>query len=392
MLLTRLKTWLAAFIAALSVSSVACAQQFGPFIEPDSWSPDLQFFAPAEVSEYGNGEPENTGFYFTYDRMYLFVKRPDGAASMDSGHGSDPAWGNRYDMGFMTEDRVGWLVSVMDSAGPNARFVTEIPRIPAATTNTGGGGTGGGTTTTTTQTLPQRDLNWQVTQYQNVGSFNSVEIDRVWRRKEFHGGGVFEPLVGVRYIQYNDYGRNDAFQRFAEDATTFEPDFTSPNILGPWERLQSHYLSSVNQMLGGQLGFRLSKTVGHWRLGSELRMMGLNNWQKYEAYDETILRNATRGFTTTGGSGSTTGSSIIIDTRKTNPVSNSGNEFVFGGELRMEAAYEVTRDISLRGGFMYMLLGHGVARGIDPSNTASTAKNSQDLYMGGVTFGLTINR
>ncbi|MFO0886404.1 MAG: hypothetical protein U0894_19865 [Pirellulales bacterium] len=89
-------------------------------------------------------------------------------------------------------------------------------------------------------------------------------------------------------------------------------------------------------------------------------MMGLNNWQKYEAYDETILRNATRGFTTTGGS--TTGSSIILDTRKTNPVSNSGNEFVFGGELRMEAACEVTRDISLRAGFMYMLLGHGVAR------------------------------
>ncbi len=388
MLLTRLKTWLAAFIAALSVSSVACAQQFGPFIEPDSWSPDLQFFAPAEVSEYGNGEPENTGFYFTYDRMYLFVKRPDGAPSLDSGHGSDPAWANRFDLGFMTEDNVGWLVSVTDSAGPNGRFVTETPKIPASSTNTGGGG-GGGTTTTTTQTLPQRDVNWQITQYLNVGSFNSVEIDRVWRRKEFHGGGVFEPLAGIRYINFNDFGRRDNFARFAEDATTFEPDFTTPNLLGPWERLQSNYTTTVNQMLGGQLGFRLSKTTGHWRLGTELRMMGLNNWQKYESYQDVLLRNASRGF---GTSGTSTTGSIILDNRKTNPVSNSGNEFVFGGELRMEAAYEVTRDISLRTGFMYMLLGHGVARGVDPSSTAQSGKNSQDMYMGGVTFGVTINR
>lgn len=383
MLLTRLKTWLAAFVAALSVSSVAHAQQFGPFIEPDSWNPDLQFFAPAEVSEYGNGEPENTGFYFTYDRMYLFVKRPDGAPSLDSAHGSDPAWANRYDIGFMTEDNVGWLVSVTDSAGPNARFVTETPRIPA--TQTGGG------TTPTVQTLPQRDLNWQITQNLNVGSFNSVEIDRVWRRKEFHGGGVFEPLAGIRYINYNDFGNRDAFQRFAETPTTFEPDFTNPNTLGPWERLISNKTATVNQMLGGQLGFRLSKTVGHWRLNSELRMMGLNNWQKYESYQETLLRNATRGF---GTGGTTTTGAIILDTRKTNPVNNSSNEFVFGGELRMEAAYELTRDISIRTGFMYMLLGHGVARGIDPNLVGSqqTVKNSQDLYMGGVTFGVTINR
>ena len=58
--------WLAALLAALGVATSAQAQHFQPFIDPGYFEPDLQFFAPAEVSEFGCGEPPNTGVYFDY--------------------------------------------------------------------------------------------------------------------------------------------------------------------------------------------------------------------------------------------------------------------------------------------------------------------------------------
>jgi hypothetical protein len=64
----------------------------------------------------------------------------------------------------------------------------------------------------------------------------------------------------------------------------------------------------------------------------------------------------------------------------------SGNEFVWGGELKMEAAYMLTRDISFRTGFVFLDLGKGVGRGL----TFNT--NSQDAQLFGMTFGVTINR
>ena len=63
-----------------------------------------------------------------------------------------------------------------------------------------------------------------------------------------------------------------------------------------------------------------------------------------------------------------------------------GTEFVFGGEIRAEAAYEVTRDVSLRVGMEFLNLATGIGRGRDPE------RNSEDVQMFGVTFGLTVNR
>ena len=41
-------------------------------------------------------------------------------------------------------------------------------------------------------------------------------------------------------------------------------------------------------------------------------------------------------------------------------------EFVFGMEVRVDAAYRVTRDLSLRFGFEFLDFGKGIGRGIDP--------------------------
>ena len=64
----------------------------------------------------------------------------------------------------------------------------------------------------------------------------------------------------------------------------------------------------------------------------------------------------------------------------------SATQFCFGGEVRGEASYEVTRDINLRVGFVFLDLGQGVGRG------DLMRLNNQAVQMAGVTFGFTVNR
>ena len=52
-------------------------------------------------------------------------------------------------------------------------------------------------------------------------------------------------------------------------------------------------------------------------------------------------------------------------------------------EVRADAAYRVTRDLSLRFGFEFMDFGKGIGRGIDTRDT------SQDVIMYGATMGVT---
>ena len=61
-------------------------------------------------------------------------------------------------------------------------------------------------------------------------------------------------------------------------------------------------------------------------------------------------------------------------------------QFVFGGEIKGEASYELTRDVNLRVGFVFLDLGQGIGRG------DTRAFNNQAVQMAGVTFGFTVNR
>jgi hypothetical protein len=61
-------------------------------------------------------------------------------------------------------------------------------------------------------------------------------------------------------------------------------------------------------------------------------------------------------------------------------------QFCWGGELRGEAAYELTRDINLRVGFVFLDLGQGIGRG------DLLRFNNQAVQMAGVTFGFAVNR
>ena len=61
-------------------------------------------------------------------------------------------------------------------------------------------------------------------------------------------------------------------------------------------------------------------------------------------------------------------------------------EFVFGGEIRADAAFEITRDVSVQFGFNFIELGRGVGRG------RTLAANDEDVTIFGFNGGFVINR
>ena len=395
MSLKRPFAWIAALVVAISLASVARAQTMpvshashvgvNPFIEPDYFRPDFQFFAPAQVDPYSGGEAPNVGFYATYDRLYINVARPDAQGSNSpSGLPGDFTSGWRFDLGYMTPERRGWELSAWHFGGPNVYFATGQERINRRNEDDlsdglddgggGGGGGGGGTTAV----LPQ-DRNprvYSIADSLNVAKFSSFEMNKVFRLKELHYGGVFEPLIGLRYMQFVDYGRSDAYQRYDSDADD-DPDLSAPNTSGPWEIYQTNRSEFQNSMLGGQIGFRYSKQTGHWLLSTEFRAFALQNWQFFNVTQQQI---------STLYDGTDAGAEVLRELSTKALFDTDRSEFVWGGELRAEAAYEVTRDINLRGGFVLLDLGKGIGRGQNANS------NAQDVLMWGWTAGVTVNR
>lgn len=162
MLAKTFSSLMAAIAVVVGLSTAASAGDLGPvFIDPDYFEPDLQFFAPADVDYFGDPTPPETGWFFAYDRMYVGVSRPDNASRPWD---LDQTWGNRFDMGYMTEDDGGLWVSFMHIDGPTG----EADSAKASTA--------------------------------------SIEVNKVWRWEPTHRYCYIEPFLGVRFVKFNDYG------------------------------------------------------------------------------------------------------------------------------------------------------------------------------------------
>ncbi len=242
---------------------------------------DMQFFAPADLSEFGNGPEAPIGWYFSYNRTFINISSPRNIPQVGTPRSNRGGWGwgNRYDIGFMTEENKGWLLEI---------FRTSVP----------------------------------VTQ-----ETNSVALNRVYRLEPLHNGGIIETFFGPRFISFQD-----RLFTFPAGVSTVQ--------------------SASNDMVGGQVGFRYFQSCGRWTLSSQIKGFAGENFQDHS-----------------------------LGT----PV-GTAEEFVWAGDLRCDAAYTLTKDISLTGGFQVLGFGQGIMREAIPLD------NDHELTIAGFAFGFEINR
>jgi hypothetical protein len=308
------------------------------------------------VDDFGGEEKANTGLYVSFDRTYVNVTRPIDQFSFGSGNQGDFTWGNRLELGYMLGDPSGWQAILWHVNGPNETLTNAdyLQRI--------------------------QNLTGQVTQqFPTPGGIDSInqlkmssfELNKVWRLKQYHSGAVLEPFLGYRYMNVRDYFRRDQFTEFLD--------------AGGNELLlnNTHFAQFENQMHGGTFGGRLFRQRGHWLLSCDLRFFGMANFQTLKTNNQfSLLPNPDIQF---------------VDGNFVNPIVPGGNiqrnvdyqratQFCFGGEVRGEASYELTRDINLRVGFVFLDMGQGIGRG------DQLRLNNQAIQMAGVTFGFTVNR
>ena len=417
MSLKRTKKWFLAILAAMGAAVSALLpsakadpaypatgptvqlERWSPFTEPDHFGPDLQFFAPFDPSDYGGGDPPNISFFFNYTRLYWNVQRPSqrpinrvgmeqdfGVAlniplhqlgdlgllgftgNRATGYDGDFTWGNRYDFGYMTEDDHGWYASLTHIAGPAERLSVRQERINRLNA--------GDTPTTPDPILQDRNPRYYDLQASlNSARFSSIELNKVWRKKEFHNGGVLEPFVGARFMTFKDIYRQDGYGRYDVDPDDF-PDLNAPTPDGPVEVLVIDRAHFENNMLGGHLGFRHFYEKAHWKLQTEVRVFACHNFQYLTRYQDQRVTNYGAG----------AADNPVYELRNRARAFDRSDEFVWGGELRVEAAYALTRDIGFRFGLTVFDMADGVGRGNDIRD------NTEGVVMAGANFGFEINR
>lgn len=412
--------WLSAAVLALSViSPQAYAQReihhvppavnpngfdpdlVQPFVNPTTFESDLQFFAPAEIDSINSEIDASTGWFATYDRTYIYVTRPQAEESNTQG---DVTWGNRFDLGYMTEEQHGWLLTFQHIDGPNNYFRNQVERINVVQVNDqinfpgdginlrGGAAGGGGVTVTQRPGFPTRDRNnpstnardYMLRDSVNVADLSSFEINKTFRIDPLHYGSIIEPFFGFRYFSFNDYFENDRYSRFdsttgalvySTDAFGFPPP--PPIATVGVEEFNSLRAQFQNHMFGAQIGSRWFKQKSRWNLSGEVRAFAVQNFQSFTTTFDTERTLYS------SGTGNPTVQAVFNQS-----VMNNGHatEFVFGSEVRAEAAYELTKYIQLRAGMQYLDFARGIGRGIN------LIQNDQDVLTVGATFGLTVNR
>jgi len=402
---------LSAIGLVLTLASAAAAQQYQPFIEPGYFNHDLQFFAPAsDIDTYGGDPVLRTGWFGSYNRMYIGVSRPKDRGYLnesgpqdilrtfpDSSDLMDLTWGNRWDLGYMIDDvdhDHGWMFSFMRIDGPSVGNVLRHERLNRLNEDDEGFVVDDeGAVDLDDVVNPPEDRNnvgppnrqrfYDLTDSLNNAKLNSLELNKIFRLAPLHGGGTLEPFFGVRYIKFEDI-----FQR--QNYMVYDEDGFSPLLppLGPGsipivfedaeiEDLMTNRFLFSNQIVTGQLGVRWLKRVSRWNLSTEFRAFGGQNFQHLTRTTENVR-------TYYDGQGSGSEVTAIVKSKETQDWYTT--ETVVGTDIRAIAAYEVTRDIKLEAGLQFLGFFTGMGRG------PFIYDNSDAVTMVGTTFGFTINR
>ena len=368
---------------SLDAQNYGQRQYSGPFVDFDEFNPDYQFFAPLDNTHFGDFTP-NLGWFFTWDKLFTKSARP---RQEEAYGGFDRGSGTRISLGFMRPDSNGWSLSTTRIGGPNFYQELIVERNNRVAEEDDGGGGGGGGGGGNEEQTPEQDDNNPLTGQRdyilrdsiNAISYSSWELNRTWRLKENDKGRIWEPMLGIRYSNIQDRFEDAEYNRYDEDGLPVPqiPDPNDPNSPSPDDAEIEEYIleqgTHTNDMFGGQLGLRWYRKQSRWLLSNELRFFVMNNNQTIRERDYREVTLVEVG----------TGEEPESQTRVETIEWKSNNEFVWGGEYRHEAAYEITRDLTARFGFNVLNYGKGIGRG----------DNYGDRFLTyGFNFGITLNR
>lgn len=360
-------------VATASVTSTelrADDAPFHPFAESMNVDPDYQWFAPVdlqELEELSARKRAPKGWFVSYDRMHIGMDRPDTQAQSSK---IDMTWGNRWDFGYMSEKDKGWLFSFTQVSGPNVyqdvrhiRTITPAvgvesfpafrPRFPYDPAFGDG-------------TILER-------QSVNVATYSSFEVNKSWRLEPYRYGGILEPLMGFRHIQFNDFASNDDFFGIRNAPSA------NPNAPFNFDGFTRQRTRTDNRMILGQLGYRYFSTIKKMTFSQETRVFAGQNFQT-QGYE-----SRTYALTTADADGNP---SLY-------PTSSFGgrdnNETVVGFDARLEAAMQLTKAFNFRAGAQVLYIGRGVWRGSNPGFGDQNSVD-QSVISPAFTFGVTMNR
>ncbi|OUT66162.1 MAG: hypothetical protein CBB70_10650 [Planctomycetaceae bacterium TMED10] len=398
--------------------SMSYAQRFQPF-GPLDFTQDWQPFAPAEISSYGGGIEPNTGFFFSYDRIHLWVNRPKTAVQPGK---LDRTTGTRIDFGYMSKTNNGWIGEFMRINGPNVYDEPTDRQRDVLTLNPSGiDPTGGGpiidVPSVTTQPYPNGKA-------ENVGSLTSFEFSKLWRFKPLHGqgkgGSHVEMFLGGRFTTIK---AQDSFNYNAGNAQLnaifgpgpfppagLEPDFDPTTVAGltSAQRYTPLGIMAENSIFGPQVGLRWFRQRGRWTISAEGRgFFAVNRQQITGGYpiQEAIpvqapappTAGSTLGFPLSQAnptviSGPTTVASVP-ESRTVQTYNVNQWKWAPAGDVRFNANWEITKSFALEAGWEWLYFANGIARGKSdgPGNPYSGLDN-QDMMFTGWTVGFVVNR
>lgn len=332
--------------------------------------------------------PLNSGWFFEYSRTALKVSRPRNVGrltydpnpelgipdpdnlltsiytSTDGGDlYGDLGWGNRFDFGWVSDEGTGiWIVArKLDS--PDERVTFQ---------NTSG-------VDLAENALPET--------FATVNGLRmwGVEGNKTWRLTPTPKGTVMEPFVGLRYVRLRDHSdRDDIFNNF--DRLQFpatNPPASLVRTIG--YNFRQSTITTDNDLFGGQFGLRSRWRRGRWQVTSDIR--GLMFWN--HQVKETISDNQeqTENFLATYDATGLTGvasTGVLIQESSQDQTFDSNNTFVYGGELNLQLAFEVTQGFSINVGGEIIAFADGVGRGPEGVDDS--------LLLTGLTMGFSFNR
>jgi hypothetical protein len=354
---------------------------YHPFSEPMDFDPDWQLFAPVQLQDLEDLTARQRapyGFYLTYDRVYTGVSRPENSGSS---YIIDGTWGNRWDFGWMNRQESGWSFSYQVVTGPNIYNGYQQLRLNGITDDDDNDITDPFLPLVLGNDPYTLQRTYQVQDSVNVGNLDSFEANKTWRLAPYRYGGILEPLIGLRYVQFKDTARSDNYGVF----DIFDPaDPTT--ITGQGEVLLNDMVFTRNNMILGQLGFRYFKHYRRFTLSSDFKVFAGHTFQTQET--TRLLTTATYAAPVAIGDTPT----FDGDHTGTTFTSRKDNATPVGFDLRTEGAFRATQYLDLRVGFQLVYFGQGVWRGATLSSGGNQFENNQQLIMPGVTFGIAINR